>query len=273
MNEEIIDHLTDLGLSGYEAQAYVTLFQNGPETANQIATNSEVPKGRIYDVLNSLQEQSLIRSDDERPKSYTTVGPTQTVDRLLETCLCRLDEQRTDYEQRAGMLKESLSSLEVAESDSAFSTSAFHHDDARELLLDRFQAANKSIRIVGNAATTRMVDRETEEFNESILSTLEDVEAKLLITNQTEWATELTDLGVAVRIADPNQTSEHRFVVIDNTEVCIEIVRPTSPDQLLAVINFRNDQPVQDLTETFESLWKAATPVTKSDNEADTNEH
>jgi sugar-specific transcriptional regulator TrmB len=260
MDERIVSGLVDLGLSRYEAQAYVALFRRGPETAERVATAAEVPKGRIYDVLNSLSERSLVRSDDGRPKRYSAVGSTRAVDQLLETRLDELDERRAEYERTAESLAESLSSLETDESDTGFSTSAFRHDDARDLLLDRFEAAEESILIATDGAAARAeADDEIVDLLHRRLT--EGVEVRLLVTEPIERNEKLYEERFEMRVADPEHRPDHRFVVIDGSEACIEVVRPASPDQLLAVIDFRNNQPAWDLAETFESLWQAATPV------------
>lgn len=260
MNERIVEGLVDLGLSRYEARAYASLFRREPETAEGVATAAEVPKGRIYDVLNSLSERSLVRSDDERPKTYSVVGPSRSVDRLLEARLDELDDRRTDYERTAERLKRSLSSLETDRNDTGFSTSAFHHDEARDLLLDRFEAAEESIRIAIDGATAR--SEADDGINDLLRRRLtEGIEVELLVGETAEWNDELNEEGFDVRVADPDERPDHRFVVIDGTEACIEVVRPVSPDQLLAVIDFRNNQPARDLVGTFDTLWDAAAPI------------
>lgn len=262
MNERIVEGLIDLGLSRYEARAYVSLFQQEPETAEGVATAAEVPKGRIYDVLNTLMERSLVRSDDERPKTYTVVGSARAVERLLETRLDELDEQRVEYERTAERLNRALSSLETDESDTGFSTSAFHHDEARGLLLDRFEAAEESIRIAVDEATARAEG--DEELDELLRRRIDEgIEIRLLVVEAAEWDGELVEEGFDVRVADPDRQPEHRFAVIDGCEACIEVVRPVSPERLLAVVDFRNNQPARELAETFESLWSVATPATE----------
>ena len=63
--------LRDLGLSEYEASAFRSLLDTGPTTAKELSRASDVPMGRIYDVLNSLETYQLVRSQTaSRPKKY-----------------------------------------------------------------------------------------------------------------------------------------------------------------------------------------------------------
>ena len=67
--------LRDLGLSEYEERAYRSLLETGPTTAKELSRTSDVPMGRIYDVLNSLETHNLVRSQAaSRPKKYVAVS-------------------------------------------------------------------------------------------------------------------------------------------------------------------------------------------------------
>jgi len=74
--------LRDVGLSKYEARAYRSLLESGPTTAKTLSEASGVPMGRIYDVLNSLEQHRLVRSQAaSRPKKYVAVEPETARDR------------------------------------------------------------------------------------------------------------------------------------------------------------------------------------------------
>jgi len=74
--------LRDLGLSEYEAGAYRALLRTGPTTAKALSRASEVPMGRVYDVLNGLEGDGRVGSQaDSRPKQYAadpSPGPRST---------------------------------------------------------------------------------------------------------------------------------------------------------------------------------------------------
>ena len=75
-------NLRDLGLSEYEARAYRSLLKTGPTTAKELSRVSDVPMGRIYDVLNSIEQYNLVRSQSaSRPKKYVAVEPETALDR------------------------------------------------------------------------------------------------------------------------------------------------------------------------------------------------
>src|SRR6056297_2284762 len=91
--------LRDLGLSEYEARAYRALLNTGPTTAKELSRASEVPMGRVYDVLNSLEQYNLVRSQAaSRPKKYVAVEPSTALDRLLADKQRELEEKAAQYQ-------------------------------------------------------------------------------------------------------------------------------------------------------------------------------
>ena len=91
-------NLRDLGLSEYESRAYRSLLRTGPTTAKELSRTSEVPMGRIYDVLNGLEHHQLIRSQAAgRPKKYVAVEPEVALDRLLAVKKQELEAQAEQF--------------------------------------------------------------------------------------------------------------------------------------------------------------------------------
>ncbi len=69
--ESLISVLRKLGLTEYEAKAYITLVKLGSADARTIAEASGVPRTRIYDVLHSLEVQNLVQVVSAgRPANY-----------------------------------------------------------------------------------------------------------------------------------------------------------------------------------------------------------
>uniref|UniRef100_A0A7C4B9B6 TrmB family transcriptional regulator n=1 Tax=Thermofilum pendens TaxID=2269 RepID=A0A7C4B9B6_THEPE len=67
--------LRKLGLTSYEAKAYVALVSSGSLTATELASKGEIPQPRVYDVVRSLMEKGLIAVSEGRPKKFTALPP------------------------------------------------------------------------------------------------------------------------------------------------------------------------------------------------------
>ncbi len=79
-----VSELTRLGLTTYEARAYVALLGRGSFAAAEVARHSGLPRQRIYDVLASLVERGLATARPGRVVKYAAVPPDQALGRLLE---------------------------------------------------------------------------------------------------------------------------------------------------------------------------------------------
>lgn len=264
MDDDRATLLSELGLSSYEARAYLALARSGAMTADEVADQSDVPRGRVYDVLNTLVDRSLARADDGRPRTYVRVEPAEAVDRLLECRVDELEEQRSAYERTASAAEDALADLTDDDTRDGFATSALHEEAARDLLLERFAAVDDSVRI---AADTVDVSPEFEDaFAQRLQELLEvDVSIQLLASDLGDAAglDAMCESGMAVRRAD--RIPQQRFIVLDDAEVCLEVVNPASPDELLGVVNFREDDTARELAASFDELWERAEPWRPAD--------
>ena len=90
--DENIHVLKGIGLTMYEAQAYVTLTSLIESTAFEIAEKSGIPRSKIYDVLNGLNEKNFIDIEDGRPLTYIAKSPVEVLNREKETINDQLDD-------------------------------------------------------------------------------------------------------------------------------------------------------------------------------------
>lgn len=73
--DELYELLRRLGLTSYEAKAYAALVGGGSLTATELASRSEIPQPRVYDIVRSLMEKGLIMVSEGRPRRFTALPP------------------------------------------------------------------------------------------------------------------------------------------------------------------------------------------------------
>lgn len=78
-----IHRLVELGLTRYEAKAYLALIQRESYAASELATEAGIPRQRIYDVLNTLMSRGLARDWPGPVTRYAATDPQAAVERLL----------------------------------------------------------------------------------------------------------------------------------------------------------------------------------------------
>jgi HTH-type transcriptional regulator, sugar sensing transcriptional regulator len=83
-DDAVVAQLVQLGLTTYEAKAYVGLTRRDSSTAAQAARLAGVPRQRIYDVLASLVEKGLAVTRPGRVIKYAPTAPDAALEGLLE---------------------------------------------------------------------------------------------------------------------------------------------------------------------------------------------
>ncbi|MFB6177216.1 MAG: TrmB family transcriptional regulator [Halobaculum sp.] len=236
--------LRDIGLSKYEARAYRSLLDDGPTTAKELSDTSGVPMGRIYDVLNSLEQHQLARSQAaSRPKKYVAVEP-ETAEELA-------------------------AELEANEQvDEQFWTAAVGSEESAGLLLERLSAAEDRIVMI---AATPSSGLDLGEIGEAVTDELAEamdrgVEVDVLLAESLP-----ADFSPAVgrryaeRMADDSQFTVRThpevhatFTLIDEDETCLEVPHPVDPGQTFAMIDLKDPDFAADVRERFQRRWADA---------------
>ncbi|AFK20045.1 TrmB family transcriptional regulator [Haloferax mediterranei ATCC 33500] len=262
--------LRDLGLSEYEARAYRALLRTGATTAKELSRASDVPMGRIYDVLNSLEQYHLIRSQAaSRPKKYVAVEPDTALDRLLESKHQELEEKAEQYENVVAELTDELDAAEPVHDQ--FWTAAVGADETMDLLVERLAAADDTLIMVAGTPSPQfdlgtLGDLVVEELEAALER---GVEISLLMSpDLVDSLPESVGRRYMNRLSKlPNfhvRTAENLtgvFNLIDDVEVCIEVHNPLNPGQAFAMIDLKDPDFAADLRSTFDPRWEEATPL------------
>jgi sugar-specific transcriptional regulator TrmB len=103
------ERLAVIGLSKYEACAYVALLGHDDSTAVEVADRAGVPRQRIYDVLTSLRDKGLIAIRDGRPARHSARPPSVALPAMFEA---RLRAQAQDNERIAALIQQLVPDLE-----------------------------------------------------------------------------------------------------------------------------------------------------------------
>lgn len=111
MSELIISKfLETLGLTEYESKTLVTLFKFDEIEAPEISRHAQVPKTRIYDVLDRLVRKDLAIEIKGRPKRYRVIDRTAAIDILVE----RKKDDVRKLEKNAQEMKGIIANMGIA---------------------------------------------------------------------------------------------------------------------------------------------------------------
>ena len=81
---KIPDSIINLGLSKYEAQAYLSLVSDPPMNGSQLSRVSGVPRANIYNVLRALRDKGMVA--EVRQGIYSPLPPEELIKRLRYCC-------------------------------------------------------------------------------------------------------------------------------------------------------------------------------------------
>jgi len=246
------------------------LLRTGPTTAKDLSRASEVPMGRVYDVLNSLEQHNLVRSQAaSRPKKYAAVEPDAALDRLLDEKKRELQTQAEQYEEVVDDLSTELDAGEPV--DGQFWTAAVGAEEATDLLLERIAAAERRMVVVAGAPATGF---DLGTIGEQVTNELEaalgrGVEIRVLLSPEAvsalprsvgrRYTAELSQVdGFEVRTTPG---VDGTFNLFDGIEVCIEVPHPLSGDEPFAMIDVKDAEFATSVKEQFEPRWADAEPL------------
>lgn len=260
--------LRDIGLSKYEARAYRSLLDDGPTTAKELSDTSGVPMGRIYDVLNSLEQHQLVRSQAaSRPKKYVAVEPETALDRLLEEKRRDLRQREQQYEETVETLAAELEANEQV--DEQFWTAAVGPEESAGLLLERLSAAEERIVMI---AATPSSGLDLGEIGETVTDELAEAMDRGVSVSVLLAESLPADFSPAVgrryaeRMADDPKFSVRThpevhatFTLIDEDETCLEVPHPVDPGKTFAMIDLKDPEFAADVRERFQRRWDDAT--------------
>jgi len=262
-------NLRDLGLSEYEDRAFRSLLDTGPTTAKELSRASDVPMGRIYDVLNSLETYNLVRSQTaSRPKKYAPVEPDTALERLLDDKKRELDEKAQQYEEIVDDLSDQLESADPV--DEPFWTAAVGPQETVDLLVERLAAADDLIVMVGSLPGQELdLTEATDRLVDELERALERGVAVYMLLPPSFVDAVPEDVGQAYqrRLQQYDnyhyRTSEEvtsTFELIDDVEVCIEVPHPLG-GSTFAVIDLKDSAFANEIYEEFEPRWERATKI------------
>ncbi|MCS7385843.1 MAG: hypothetical protein NDF55_03745 [archaeon GB-1867-005] len=81
---ELISKLKSLGLTEYEAKAYIALLDRAELTAEEVSSYSKVPLPRVYGILELLAEKGFVKILPGRPRRFEAIAPKKAFEQYVK---------------------------------------------------------------------------------------------------------------------------------------------------------------------------------------------
>ena len=76
--------LRRIGMTEYEARAYLSLARLGPSTVREVVLESKLPRNKAYEALQRLEEKNKVASLPVSPRKYKITNPESIKEDVLE---------------------------------------------------------------------------------------------------------------------------------------------------------------------------------------------
>ncbi|MCD6265041.1 MAG: TrmB family transcriptional regulator [Deltaproteobacteria bacterium] len=266
--------LKELGLSNYEAEAYLKVVEVGVAEAGEICKKTKIPFGRVYQVLNSLAAKGLIEVQNTRPKRYTARKTRLAFKTLLQQKRENMEKQLQKTIEAASQIEEIISKkIPTAPKERTFWTTAVGVEEAIEMLRSNFEEAEKEICIILQHAypdeECNYKDSEATIPKEAIKAAERGVKIKVLLNEELiipkiEY---MKECGMKEKIMDKVEIRAMKnaiptyFEVIDGEKVVLKVNNPKNPAQILAMTKIWDVKLAKEIREKFEEMWSEAKPL------------
>jgi sugar-specific transcriptional regulator TrmB len=268
----VIEKLKKLGLTGYEAQAYLTLLKLVDAEADEIAGDAKIPMGRIYNVLSSLEEMHLVRSQDTRPRRYIFVEPTTALVRLSKNRQEELKQASVEIETLTSELSLGLSGVIPRKPDRTFWTVAIG-DESHQLIRESILGSRKELlffmasRMRAERLKKELLTNQHIELLHSLYDAIKKgVEVKVILNKGVDFSNIEESQVIKKFLKDLEKGFDCRFAtipttpfdIIDGESVLLQMLNPLNPEELFAVVNIRDAKLAGELRAKFFTIWENA---------------
>lgn len=282
--DELKGFLKDSDLSNYEINAFLTLLKSNPLTAKEISSTSEVPVGRIYEVLDKLKEFGMIEIQDSRPKMYRSMSLNLAFHNLVSHISSKNQRKTAYLFDKAKLLESKLYDSDLLlrkESSKIFWSTSFGVREIFSLYIDNFKDLREELLMTGfiNENTIKILQFAKNfyegivkalnrgirvkylwsfGFDDRVISSEQKFKNKILFERLLDKAKKL--FGLSPKMSGLEMKYVHKRIptyydIFDKKRVIIKLQDPSDPVRIFSCMNILDPKLAKELMDKFYSLW------------------
>jgi len=237
--ESVVEKLQRVGLTEYEAKAYLALLNTHLSTATKVSEKSNVPRTKIYSVLESLERKSWVRIYSGVPLLFKAVEPLKVFEKAKEDYAEFLESVQTTLKEEVNDMKEK------------FVIKKF--DIGLEGLKQEIRKA-KTVEI--NNATPSFVKKVSDAFNSDAMVKV------LMFPSEAEPANmkrvEFKQAEIAIVTIMRNKEVPSMSIILDETRTFTAFQDPVTDKYIVDEMLY--DECSKCFSEWSSMSWNSATP-------------
>jgi sugar-specific transcriptional regulator TrmB len=281
---ELTEFLARAKLSTYCINAFVTLQNSSNITAKEISKFSGVPIGRIYEILDELENKRMIEISDSRPKTYRTVSLNRAIYNLI-VHQTKEDKRRSAYlYEQAKILESKMYSSEAkpkVEASEIFYSTVLEPKKIGFMFINSINESQEELLLNGfiNEDSLKLIPL-ADKMVESVSFALDrGVKAKLLLSFEYDNRIVLKDQKLRdlelietikqefkkVGLSTDRENFELKFTfkrfpncydIIDRKRIIMKLQNPSASWQVFACINIIDPLLAEELREKYFGIWR-----------------
>lgn len=249
-----VERLVRLGLTQYEARAYVALIRRDVSIPAEVARVAGVPRPRIYDVIDSLVAKGLASERPGGTAKFMATPPAEAVKILVNAHRERLRALEAD----ADAVREEL--------NAAFEEGSAHSDPldyielirSPESIAQRFselqQSVQREILVMSKMPAVVRVEDNTVGLEVVRTRTMRSIYELSLLDDplSREGVQRFIEAGELARFVEE---APMKLGIIDERIVMLAMVDPVAGDSGLTTLVIEHAQLARCLKMAFEHVW------------------
>lgn len=259
----MVQELIGLGLNRYEAAVYLSLIERGDYAPASLAQRAQIPRQRIYDVLNSLEEKGFCTLKSTRPRLYGAVDPSTALAHYYSGRERELHEELARIKNQASATIDSLAPLYSAglrESDpfqylEVLRTSNSMARRALELAMAAKSYANSFVKLPFVLSNEQNIQFIHEPLSRGVRYRSIYEQAALETPEVAELARTCHELGQQIRTCQHLPVKMHAF---DGKQALLSLQDPVGGKPSFTALVTHHVGMVESLNIAFETLWNTA---------------
>ncbi len=261
----MIERLQKIGLSPYEAKAYVALVQHMEVTPTQLSKLSSVPGARTYDILAKLEMKGFCILHPGKTKKYLATDPCDAIDNYINLYERKVMDEVRKMKSISVRLKEDLKeSMDESRSFGIPLEYIWMIRDPHQIS-HKFSVALKNAEeeiLSLNKAPYAPQQKQHKAFLDALdrgvtVRDIYQIDPKTLHPEMLQLIEERVERGNKVRFLDK---IHHKLSLYDNTEVWMAVTDPANPQNEFTVIVLRHPNIVELYRDYFEYVWNHSIP-------------
>ncbi|MCX8158541.1 MAG: hypothetical protein N3D73_02625 [Candidatus Diapherotrites archaeon] len=248
MADNIEKLFNKMGLTEYESRVLSALIKKGEVEAPDISIMANVPKTRVYDVLEKLDKKQLVIPISGRPKKYKAIDPQKIVDILLNEKIKELESLKTEVE----LLKNKLLAKTEEEDYSEKVIKVKDKRDFIRILAEEIEKANNSI-----IGFSHLDIEHIEPIKESVKKAIQKNVNVMVIQNKDVLQRKGSFGDILEKASIKGYDHELNAYIIDNNKVILGIsnIKENKPEYHLTIWK-SNPIMIAMIKNHFDEVWK-----------------